>query len=370
MELPSRDSGFEGRVGRTARESTPWFPTRPKPVGGPNVVVVLLDDIGFGQLGCFGGDIRTPTIDRIAAEGLRYNRFHVTALCSPSRASLLTGRNHHAVGMGFLCDLPTGFPGYSARIPRSAASGARLLKDAGYSTMAVGKWHLTPRDDRTAAGPFDTWPLGLGFERFYGFLHSEANQWTPTLVADNHFVDPPRRPEDGYHLSEDLVDASLRMILDQQHAAPGKPFFLYLAPGAAHAPHQVSTEWADAYRGVFDDGWERSRARTLSRQVECGVVPAGTTLPSRPAWIAPWEDLSADQRRLYARFQEVFAGFVTHFDDQLGRLYAGLESSGLLDDTMVVVASDNGASAEGGVVGSANEHRFSFGLPENEVEHL
>jgi arylsulfatase len=294
----------------------------------------------------------------------------VTALCSPSRASLLTGRNHHAVGMGFLCDLPTGFPGYTSRLPKSAATLARILCDAGYNTMAVGKWHLTPRNDRTASGPFDTWPLGVGFERYYGFLHGDANQWTPTLVSDNHYVDAPRRPEDGYHLTEDLIDTSLRFVFDQQHAAPGKPFFLYLAPGAMHAPHHVTTEWSDRYRGRFDDGWERWRDRAFARQLELGVVPAGTGLPARPAWIEPWDALSADERRLFARFQEVFAGFLTHFDAQLGRLVAGLEELGVLDDTILMLMSDNGASAEGGRIGSINEHRFGFGYVDDLAENL
>ncbi len=227
------------RIGRTFSESVAAFPPRPKPVGAPNVVVVLLDDVGFAQLGAFGSDIATPNIDRLGAQGLRYQRFHVTALCSPSRASLMTGRNHHAVGMGFLCDTPTGFPGYSSRLPKTAVALPRLLRDAGWSTIAVGKWHLTPRMDRTASGPFETWPLGVGFERYYGFLHGDANHWTPTLVSDNHYVDPPARPEDGYHLTEDLVDTALRFVFDQQHATPGKPFFLYLAPGVGHAPHHV-----------------------------------------------------------------------------------------------------------------------------------
>ena len=253
-------------IGRTVKESVPWFAPRPKPQGAPNVVVVLLDDVGFAQLGCFGSDVATPNIDRLAAEGLRYNRFHVTALCSPSRASLLTGRNHHAVGMGFLSDVAMGFPGYTTRIPKSAATMARSLRDAGYSTLAVGKWHLTPRADRTAAGPFDLWPLGVGFDRYYGFLHGDANHWTPTLVSDNHYVEAPARPEDGYHLTEDLVDNALRMVIDQQQATPGRPFFMYLAPGAGHAPHHVPAEWADAYRGQFDDGWERWRERTFARQ--------------------------------------------------------------------------------------------------------
>jgi arylsulfatase A-like enzyme len=357
-------------IGRTAKESQPRFPARPRPAGAPNVVVVLLDDTGFAQLGPFGSEIETPTIDRLAAEGLRYNRFHVTALCSPSRASLLTGRNHHAVGMGFLADLPMGFPGYTARIPRTAASLARILRDAGYNTMAVGKWHLNPRDDRSASGPFETWPLGQGFERYYGFLHGDANHWTPTLVADNHYVDPPRRPEEGYHLTEDLVDTAIRMVVDQKHATPDKPFFLYLAPGAMHAPHHVRPEWSDRYRGRFDDGWDRGRDRVFARQLSSGVVPAGTVLPPRPSWVQAWDELSAPEQQLFARFQEVFAGFLTHFDHELGRLVASLEQLGVLDDTIVMLTSDNGASAEGGRVGSINEHRFAFGSEDDLAENL
>ena len=362
--------GMAAHIGRTLEESTALFPQRPKPLGRPNVVVVMLDDVGFAQLGAFGSDIDTPTIDRLASEGLRYNRFHVTAMCSPSRASLLTGRNHHAVGMGFLCDLPTGYPGYTARMPRSAATVARILRDGGYSTFAVGKWHLTPRNDRTASGPFDTWPLGQGFERYYGFLHGDANHWAPTLVADNHYVEAPRRPEEGYHLTEDLVDTSLRFVVDQQHATPGKPFFLYLAPGVAHAPHHVEASWADRHRGRFDDGWEEARARAFDRQLDLGVVPEGTELAPRPPWIQPWQELGQAERRLYARFQEVFAGFLSHFDDQLGRLVGGLEQLGVLDDTIFVVLSDNGASAEGGRVGSINEHRFGFGYADDLAENL
>lgn len=334
------------------------------------MLIVLLDDTGFGQLGPFGSDIATPTIDRLAAEGLRYNRFHVTSLCSPSRASLLTGRNHHAVGMGFLVDIPTGFPGYTCRIPRTAAALPRIMTDAGYSTMAVGKWHLTPRNDRSASGPFTTWPLGIGFERFYGFLHGDANHWTPTLVADNHAIPAPARPEDGYHLTEDLVDQSLRMIVDQQHATPDKPFMMYFAPGAMHAPHHVSSDWIDRYRGTFDQGWEKWREEVFARQLASGVVPEGTTLSERPAWIDDWDTLPADQRRLFARFQEVFAGFMSHFDEQLGRLIGGLEQLGVLDNTMVILTSDNGASAEGGRVGSINEHRFGFGYPDVLDENL
>jgi arylsulfatase A-like enzyme len=337
---------------------------------GPNVVVVVLDDLGFGQLGCYGADISTPSIDAIAGAGLRYNRFHVTAMCSPTRASLLTGRNHHAVGMGLLPDLPLDHAGYTGRIPRSAASLPRLLRDAGYSTYAVGKWHLTPRDERSASGPFDLWPLGLGFERFYGFLHGDANQWTPLLIRDNHVTEPPGTPEDGYHLSEDLADVAIGMLRDQHHATPGKPFFLYFATGAVHAPHQVPIEWADAYRGHFDDGWEAVRDRTLRRQLELGVVPPGTQPTPRPPWVQPWSDLSAEEQQTFARMHEVFAGFLSHTDSQIGRILGFLAEIDRLDDTVVVVLSDNGASAEGGRTGSTNEHRFGFGVPETVEEVL
>ncbi len=357
-------------IGRTTADSTPYHPPRPQPAGRPNVLVVLLDDVGFGQLGPFGGEIETPNIDRLAGEGLRYNRFHVTALCSPTRAALLTGRNPHAVGVGFLADMPTGYPGYNGRIPRSAATLPRLLREAGWSTMAVGKWHLTPRNDRTAAGPFDTWPLGQGFERFYGFLHGDANQWTPTLYRDNSPVEPPATPEEGYHLTEDLVDEALRQMKDQKHAAPDKPFFMYFTPGVGHAPHQAPQEWIDAYAGRFDDGWDAIRERVFARQVAADVVPEGTDLPPRPDWVQAWADLSAAEQRLFARYAEAHAGFVSHFDHHLGRLLDGLEELGIADNTMVLLTSDNGASAEGGRVGSINEHRFGFNVDDSLEDNL
>jgi arylsulfatase A-like enzyme len=338
--------------------------------GAPHVVAVVLDDVGFAQLGSFGSDIATPHLDRLASGGLRYNRFHVTALCSPSRACFLTGRNHHAVGMGFLADIPLAYPGYTARLPRSAATLPRLLRDAGYSTLAVGKWHLTPRFERSAAGPFGQWPLGLGFDRYYGFLQGDTNHWAPNLVADNHYVDPPAGPWDGYHLSEDLASTAIRFVTDQQYAAPGKPFFLYFALGAAHAPHHVAPEWVDPYRGLFDQGWDRWRAHAFDRQLAAGVVPAGTTLTPRPEWVSAWDTCDAAERRMHARQMEVFAGFLTHADAQIGRLIAFLERSGQLDNTLVLVFSDNGASAEGGASGSVNEHRFTAGIRERNAENL
>jgi arylsulfatase A-like enzyme len=358
-------------IGRTIADSVPAFTPTPRPPrGAPNVVLVVLDDLGFAQLGCFGSDLATPTIDRLAAEGLRYNRFHVTSLCSPTRAALLTGRNHHAVGMGFLTDIPTGFPGYNGRIPASAAALPRILRDSGYSTFAVGKWHLTPRWEQSASGPFTRWPLGLGFERYYGFLAGDTNQWTPELVSDNGFVDPPRRPEDGYHLTEDLADRAIRLVQDQRQATPAKPFFLYFATGATHAPHHAPRDYLDRYRGFFDNGWDAWRDRVFERQHTEGIVPPGTTLTARPPWVDPWAELSTDQRRVFTRLMEAFAAFLTHTDEQLGRLVGFLESIGVLDDTLLLLCSDNGTSAEGGPYGSINEHRFTHDVLDDPAETL
>ncbi|HYF72358.1 MAG TPA: arylsulfatase [Nocardioides sp.] len=331
----------------------------------PNVLMVVLDDVGFAQLGCFGAGFATPNIDRVAAAGLRYQRFHVTSVCSSTRAALLTGRNHHAVGMGVTEEAALGFPGYHGRIPRSAAALPRVLRDHGYNTMAVGKWHLTPKTEYSAAGPFDRWPLGLGFERYYGFLGAETNHWAPELVRDNTHIEPPRTPEEGYHLTEDLVDQAIRMIQDQQQAEARKPFFCYLATGAAHAPHQVTEEWVEPYRGAFDDGWEAWRERAFGRQLAEGVVPPGTTLTERPPWVPEWSSLSADERRLFARYMEVFAGFMTHTDHHLGRLFDSLDELGVADDTLVMVLSDNGASAEGGPTGTLNEAAGWLGFTES-----
>ncbi|MGY2702680.1 arylsulfatase [Nocardioides sp. HB32] len=362
------------RITTRVDSSEPRFVGYPAPApDAPNVLIVVLDDIGFAQLGCFGAGFRTPNIDRVAAQGLRYNRFHVTAVCSASRAALLTGRNHHAVGMGVTQEAALGFPGYHGRIPPSAATMARVLRDHGYNTMAVGKWHLTPKGEYSAAGPFERWPLGLGFERYYGFLGAETNQWAPELVRDNTHIEPPRTPEEGYHLTEDLVDQTIRMIRDQQQAAARKPFLCYLATGAAHAPHQVTEEWVAPYRGQFDDGWEAWRQRAYDRQVAEGVVPPDTVLTERPPWVPEWESLPAEERRLFARYMEVFAGFVTHTDHHLGRLFDFLDEQGIADETLVMVLSDNGASAEGGPTGTLNEAAGWLGLTEDvgtALEHI
>ena len=343
-------------IGRTLADSAPVFAQQQRPsAGAPNVVMILLDDLGFAQLGCYGSGIATPNVDGLAEQGLRYNNFHVTAICSATRACLLTGRNHHAVGMGFFPDHPMGFPGYSGRIPKSAGTLPRLMRDGGYNTFAVGKWHLTPRFEWTAAGPFDRWPLGMGFERYYGFLSGWTNQWSPDLARDNGMIEPPASPDDGYHLTEDLASQAIRFVQDQQHAAPDKPFLLYFAPGAMHDPHQVPEAWIEPYRGRFDQGWEAERHQTFLRQQEVGVVPPGATLSERPSWIADWDDLSADERRVCARQMEVYAGFLTHTDAQIGRLLDFLARIEVLDDTIVMVMSDNGASAEGGPHGWLDE---------------
>jgi arylsulfatase A-like enzyme len=364
------ESGPRGAVRRMSEGSARYVPYPRPPAGAPNVVMIVLDDIGFAQLGCFGSAVATPGIDRLAAAGLRYNRFHVTSICSSTRAALLSGRNHHAVGMGMTMETPLGFPGYTGRIPKSAALIPRILRDSGYSTMAVGKWHLCPRGEYSASGPMDRWPLGQGFERFYGFLSAETSQWDPPLVRDNSLMEAARFPNEGYHLSEDLADAAIRMVLDQRQATAGKPFFCYLATGAAHAPHQVPAEWIEPYRGAFDHGWEAERVLTFERQLGAGLVPAGTELTARPDWVPDWRSLTADERRLFARYMEVFAGFVTHADAQIGRFLDFLDARGDLDNTLVLVLSDNGASAEGGQVGTINEPHAWLGQPEGVTEAL
>jgi arylsulfatase A-like enzyme len=365
--VPDQPPGIARRMSESAARFVPY--SRP-PAGAPNVVIIVWDDIGFAQLGCFGSAVATPNMDRLAAAGLRYNRFHVTSICSSTRAALLSGRNHHAVGMGMTMETPLGFPGYTGRIPKSAALLPRLLRDSGYSTMAVGKWHLCPRGEYSASGPMDRWPLGQGFERYYGFLSAETSQWDPPLVRDNSFAEPPRSPREGYHLSEDLADQAIRMVLDQRQATPDKPFFCYLALGAAHAPHQVPPEWIAPYAGAFDQGWEAERAATFARQLATGIVPEGTSLTGRPEWVPDWAGLPADQRRLFARYMEVFAGFVSHADAQAGRFLDFLAERGDLENTLVLVLSDNGASAEGSPTGTVNEPHAWLGRAEDVTESL
>ncbi len=352
---------FAGTIGPTIGESTPWWPRRQRPTG-PNVVVILLDDVGFAQLGCYGSSIATPNMDAVASGGLRYTNFHVAALCSPTRACLLTGRNHHSAGVGFLGAFDTGFPSYRGEITPRAATLAELLRDGGYGTYAVGKWHLTPPPHMTPAGPFHQWPTGRGFDRYYGFLWGEDDQYEPELFHDRHRVDPPRR--EGYHLSEDLVDRSCEFLSDHLTSRPEDPFFLYLAFGACHAPHQAPREYIDRYHGAFDHGWDAEREQVLARQVAARIVPPTTQLSARNPGVGAWSELSDERQRLYAHMQEVFAGFMTHTDAQIGRLVEFLRAYGALDNTLILLMSDNGASGEGGEHGTANEYRWFLQLPD------
>ncbi len=341
---------FPGRIGRTLGASTAAWPVRPTPPeGAPNVVIVLLDDVGFAELGCFGGLIATPTFDRLAGGGLRYRNFHTTAICVPSRAAILTGRNHHAVSMG----PPTGsgFPGYHGVMTKDNGMLPEILRATGYATFAIGKWHLAPANESAAGSPKDAWPLSRGFDRFYGFIGGAVDQFFPELVYDNHSVEPPATPEGGYHVSADLADRAIEFISDLRAVAPRRPFFLYFCPGTGHSPHHVPREWADRYRGRFDDGWDACRARIFERQLAMGIVPAGTKLPPRPPEIPAWTDLPPDRRRVLARQMEVYAGFVSHSDHHIGRLVALLDELGELENTILVLASDNGATSEGGPAG-------------------
>ena len=370
VEYP-QGSDFPGAVGRTVQESSPAWPqpSRAKE-GAPNVMFVVLDDVGYGQLSCFGGLVETPNIDRVAGSGLRYANMHTTALCSPTRASILTGRNHHSSGVACIMELATGFPGYDGRMPFENGMLPEMLVPAGYNTFCLGKWHLSPAEENTPAGPFHRWPLGRGFERFYGFLGGETNQWYPDLTLDNGPTRQPKGPEDGYHLSEDLADQAIKMVLDAHVNAPEKPFFMYYAPGAAHAPHHVGKEWADRFKGTFDGGWDAYRETVFANQQRIGLVPADAKLSPRDPDVPEWSSLSADERRLYARMMEVFAGFVAHADHHFGRLLDTLEQIGELENTLIMIVSDNGASAEGGVTGSFNEMRFFNQVPESFQDNL
>ena len=364
-------AAFPGVIGRTTDESSPAWPQPVRPLpGSPNVLFVVLDDVGFGQLGCYGSPIATPNFDALAANGLRYNNMHTTALCSPSRSCIVTGRNHHSNGMAAITELASGYPGYNGIVPFENGFLSEMLLGHGYSTFMVGKWHLTPSSQETAAGPYDRWPLARGFERFYGFLGGDTSQWYPDLVYDNHQVEPPATPEQGYHLTEDLVDRSIGFIADAKQVDPDKPFYLHLCFGAAHAPHHVPKEWADRYAGQFDEGWDVYRERVFARQKELGVVPADAELSRHDPDVPDWDSLPEPARRLFSRMMEVYAGFVSHTDHHLGRLLHFLREYGHLDNTVVMVVSDNGASAEGGPTGTTNEAQFFNNAPESLEDSL
>ncbi|MEY4339158.1 MAG: putative arylsulfatase [Actinomycetota bacterium] len=360
-----RTENFQGRIGRTIADSEPWFEEFPHPgEEAPNIVVVLLDDVGFAQFGCYGSDIDTPNIDALAGNGLQFTNFHVTPLCSPTRAALLTGRAQHQAGMRSVSNFRTGFPNMLGHVSHKTATVAEVLRDKGYATFAVGKWHLAPMEECSAAGPFDQWPLSRGFDRFYGFLDGETDQFHPELVCDNHPIEPPAGPDEGYHLSQDIVDQMLRMVSDSKGVRPDRPFFGYVAFGATHAPHQAPPEYMAKYRGRFDEGWDVIRERWYRKQLAEGVIPAGTELAPRNPGVEPWDSLPENQRRLAARLQEAFAAFLDHTDVQIGRLVEGLRAMGQLDNTVFVVMADNGASQEGGPFGVMHEMKFFNGILE------
>ncbi len=364
-------TAFTGVVGRTYDQSEPAWPEPPRArEGAPNVLFIILDDTGFGQLGCYGSPIATPNLDGLAESGLRYNNMHTTALCSPTRTCILTGRNHHSNNMACITEGSTGYLGYNANIPFENGFLSEMLLQHGYNTYAVGKWHLTPIDQVSPAGPYDRWPLGRGFERYYGFLGGDTHQYYPELTYDNHAVEPEKTPEEGYHLTEDLVDKAISFIADTKQVAPNKPFFMYFATGAMHAPHHVPKEWADKYKGMFDDGWDAYREKVFARQKELGVVPQDAELSRHDPDVQDWDALPEDERRLYARMMEVYAGFLEHTDYHIGRLLDFLKKIGEFDDTLIMVISDNGASAEGGPTGSVNESYFFNNVPESVEENL
>jgi arylsulfatase A-like enzyme len=367
--LPIPDRRHVGLTTYDAKDPETSFPAiaplRP-PAGAPNVLIILLDDVGFGSSSAFGGPVNTPTVERLAAEGLKFNRFHTTALCAPTRAALLTGRNHHAVGMGSVPDLATSAPGYNSMRPDDCAPLALTLRLNGYSTAQFGKCHEVPLWETSPMGPFDRWPTGSGFEYFYGFIGGEANQYYPALYEGTTAIEPPRTPEQGYHLTENMTDRAIAWVRQQKVLMPEKPFFVYFAPGAAHAPHHVPKEWIERYRGVFDDGWDALRERILARQKELGVVPPETELTVRPAEIPAWDEMPDELKPILARQMEVFAGYLEHADYHVGRVIDALGDLGVLDDTLIYyIVGDNGSSAEGTLTGTFNE-LFVF----NGVAHL
>ena len=357
--LPIPDVPYSGLVTYDAKDPATSFPPieplRP-PAGAPNVLIVLIDDAGFSASSAFGGPCATPTAERLAAKGLKYNRFHTTALCSPTRQALLTGRNHHSVGMGGITEIATSAPGYNSIRPNTCAPLAETLKLNGYATAQFGKCHEVPVWETSPLGPFHAWPTGSGFEHFYGFIGGETNQYAPAIYRDTVPIEQPKTAEEGYHFTEDMTDQAIDWIKQQKALMPDKPFFVYYAPGATHAPHHVPAEWSDKYKGMFDDGWDAQRERTFAKQKALGVIPADAELTERPEEIPAWDDMPDDLKPVLARQMEVYAGFLEHTDHHVGRLVDALSELEILENTLVYyVIGDNGASAEGTPTGCFNE---------------
>jgi arylsulfatase len=373
MALKEYEAGqaFSGVIGRTFDVSEPAWPAPNRArEGAPNVLFIVLDDTGFGHLGCYGSPIKTPHLDALASDGLRYNNMHTTALCSPSRSCILTGRNHHSNGLACITEGSTGYPGGNGYIPFENGMLSEILLQQGYNTYAIGKWHLTPAEATSAAGPYDRWPLGRGFERYFGFLGGDTHQYYPELVRDNSQTEPEKTPEEGYHLTSDLVEKAKAMIADSKQVAPNKPFLMYFCTGAMHAPHHVPKEWADKYKGKFDAGWDAYREQVFEKQKKLGLVPKNAKLSRHDPDVQDWGTLSADERRLFARMMEVFAGFLEHTDHYIGELIAFLKEMGEYENTLIMVISDNGASAEGGPNGSVNEGKFFNNVPDSIEQNL
>jgi arylsulfatase A-like enzyme len=367
--LPRPEPPFKGKIGRTYKDSQPdTIAVTKAPAGAPNVLMILIDDVGYGAWSTFGGQIPTPNLDRLAKMGLRYTRFHTTALSSPTRAALLTGRNHHSVGTGVITEMGTGYPGYSGQIPKSAAMVSEILRQNGYSTMFVGKNHNVPDWETTISGPFDRWPGLQGFDHFYGFVGAEANQWAPALYRDNQRVEMevPKGREGRYTLNDSLGDETIKFIYQQRSVTPDHPFFIYFAPGATHAPHHVPKEWIDRFKGQFDQGWDKYREETYQRQLKLGVIPQDTKLTPRPKEIPAYESLTPDQKRIAARLMEAFAAYTAQTDYEIGRLLDALEQTGQIGNTLVIcMIGDNGASMEGTLYGAFNELAAIGGFPED-----
>ncbi len=365
--LPIPDAQYVGLTTYDARDpATKYPPIKPlrPPAGAPNVLIVLIDDVGFGASSAFGGPCHTPNFERLAADGLKYNRFHTTALCSPTRQALLTGRNHHSVGMGAITEMATSAPGYSSIRPKNKAPIAEILRLNGYSTAQFGKCHEVPLWEVSPAGPYHQWPTGSGFEYFYGFVGGEANQYYPGLFEGTAAVEPPKTPEEGYTLTEDLADRAITWVRQQKALMPDKPFFMYWAPGATHAPHHVPKAWSDKYKGKFDQGWDKLRQETLARQKALGVVPENAMLTKRHDEIPSWDSVDPALKPVLSRQMEIYAGFLEQADHEAGWLIASLEDLGVLDDTLVyVIIGDNGASAEGTLKGCFNEMTTLNGMP-------
>lgn len=376
-------AAFNGAISLDVRDSKPdWdaFLARKPPAGAPNVLVILYDDTGQAAWSPYGGRIEMPTLDRLARNGLTYSQWHTTAVCSPTRSCFLTGRNHHANGFGTIAEAATGFPGYNCHLPPENGTIASILRDAGWSTFWIGKNHNVPVDAFSIGATKKAWPLGLGYDRFYGFIGGETNQWYPELIEDNHFIDQPAQPEDGYHLSKDLADKAVEFIRDSKQSEPDKPWYLWYCPGANHAPHHAPQDYIDKYKGKFDDGYEAYRDWVLARMIARGILPDGTELtpinPMRPEIAAegdlvrPWDTLSADEKRLFSRMAEVYAAYSEYTDVQVGRLIDYLEESGQLDNTLIFYCADNGASGEGSPSGSVNENLFFNGFPDDVQRNL